>query len=103
MNETFSQVGGVWLGSRSASKPLATLSGYRDALRLSCFGRDYVFPSGNIALSKFRFMLSVGLRIEHVIPLYPGSIVFWVSGLPFSSRFTLLKGQLNALGYEVQD
>jgi hypothetical protein len=100
----FSRVGGIWLGSWSASSPYATLSGYKNALRLSTFGQDYVFLKSNItALGKFRFVLNVGLLIKHTVPLYPESIVFWVSALPFSSRFALLKEQLNALGYEVQD
>jgi hypothetical protein len=103
MNETFSQVGGVWLGSWSASRPLATLSGHQNALRLSCFDQDYVFLKGSITnLSKFRF-ISVGLLIGHTVPLYPRLIVFWVSAFPFNSRFALLKAQLEALGYEVED
>jgi hypothetical protein len=104
VNGTFTQTGGVWLGSWSASKPFATLSAHRNALTLSCFGQDYVFLKDNInGLSKLRFMWNVGLLIGHSIPTYPSSIVFWVSGLPFSSRFALLKERLETLGYEVQD
>jgi hypothetical protein len=101
---TFSQVGGTWIGSWSASSPYATLSGDQDALRLSCFGQDYVFPKCSItALKKFNILISVGLLIGHTVPLYPRSIVFWVSAGPGGSRFALLKEKLNALGFEVQD
>ncbi len=77
LDATFSQKGGARVGWKNVTMPFATLSGGRDALRLSCFGQDYVFHKSNIeSLSKHRGLLSVGLRIHHTVPLYPELIVF---------------------------
>ena len=102
MDEQFSQVGGVWIGGKAASRPYATLYGTQNALRISCFD-EYVFPKDCITtLTKKNILISVGLCIGHTIPLYPRSIIFWVSAGPGGSRFALLKDKLNALGYAVE-
>src|SRR5438045_584648 len=98
----FSQTGGVHLGWWSVSRPYAILSGYRDALRLSCFGREYVFPKSNIeSLSKQRLLFATGLRIKHTVPTYPQFALFGVSALPWSTHFSALKKELESLGYTV--
>jgi hypothetical protein len=103
-NANFSQNGGARIDSWNVTIPYAVLSAYRDALRLSCLGQDYVFPKDRIiALSRHRGLFTVGLRIEHDVPLYPAFIVFWVAVFFKRTRFTLIKERLNALGYEVKD
>lgn len=98
----FTQNGGARIDSWNTS--YATLSGYRTALRLSCLNQDYVFPVSQIvSLRRHRGLFSVGLRIDHSVPLYPGLIVFWVSLALRSSPFALLKERLEALGYEVKE
>ena len=99
----FSQEGGARIDSWNITAPYAVLTGHRNALRLSCWGQDYVFPKTSIvALTRHRGVFSVGLRIEHDVPLYPGYIVFWVSLVLRRSPFAHLKGQLEALGYAVE-
>jgi hypothetical protein len=100
--ETFSLRGGAWVGWSTVSWPLARLSGGETALRLSFFGRDYVFFHSSIrSLSKIRFV-GLGLRIEHTVPTYPQDVVFWAA-LPWSPRrrFYELKAELQRLGYDV--
>jgi hypothetical protein len=104
MDSTFSEPGGARLGWLNVTVPFATLSGGRNALRLSCFDQDYVFDRTSIArLSKFRGMFSIGLQILHTLPVYPEFVVIWVSPVPWSSRFAKLKAKLESLGYEVHD
>src|SRR5262245_43646953 len=102
MDCAFSQIGGARLGWANVTIPYARLSGEQNALRLSCFGRDYEFLRSNIeSLSRFRGLFSVGLRIEHIVPLYPTFVVFWVS--VFRNRpFLMLKKKLEALEYSVR-
>ena len=102
MHEPLLQEGGVWIGRKAASK-YATLYGAPNALRLSCFD-EYVFPKESIVtLRKINLLISVGLQIGHTIPLYPRLIVFWVSVGPGGSRFAILRGKLEELGYAVKD
>jgi hypothetical protein len=100
---TFSQKGGARVGWKNITWPYAILSGGCEALRLSCFGQDYVFHKSKIeGLSKFRGMISVGLQIDHTVPLYPEFIVFWISPIPWTARpFERLKTRLESLGYQV--
>jgi hypothetical protein len=98
----FSWTGGAAVGWMTVSAPVAILSGDGDALRLSCFRREYVFLRSNIeSLSKQRLLLGIGLRIRHTVPTYPQFVVFGVSSLPWSKRFSMLKKQLESLGYTV--
>ncbi len=98
----FSQTGGARIDSSNVTAPYAVLSGHRNALRLSCWGQDYVFPKSSIvALGRHRGLFSIGLRIEHDVPLYPRYVVFWVSLALRRSPFAQLKARLNALGYAV--
>lgn len=86
------------------SAPYAELSVYRGALRLSCIGQDYAFPKETIvALTRYRGLFSIGLRIHHSVPLYPSLMVFWVSMAFRRSRYAKLKERLEAFGYEVED
>jgi len=95
---TFSMRGGAWVGWWwSVSSPYARLSGDRNALRLSCFRRDYVFDKSNIL--SLRKMFWSGLRIEHAVPTYPKTIVFWVPLFRSGKRFAMLKDTLERLGY----
>ncbi len=90
------------IGSKNLTTPFATLSGGQEALRLSCFRQDYVFPKSSIeVLSKHRGMFSIGLRIHHTVPLYPEFVVFWVSPFWGGARFERLKARLESLGYRV--
>ena len=99
----FSQIGGARLDWTNVTIPFARLSGDGNGLRLSCLGRDYVFLKSNIErLSRYRGMLSIGLHIEHTVPLYPKFVVFWVSALPWGGRFLVLKEKLESAGYSVQ-
>jgi hypothetical protein len=100
----FSRTGGVRLNLFNATWPLATLSGDKDSLRLWCpagvffLNRLFVFPRSHIRrLSKYRGILSIGLRIEHTEESFPEFIVFWTFG------FTNLKSELVRLGYDVED
>ena len=99
----FSLRGGAKLNWANITAPFAVLSGDSNALCLSCFRRDYVFHRSCIlGLSKFRGMFSIGLRIEHTVPTYPGFVVFWVSMFPWSIRFSMLKEELERHGYQAQ-
>jgi hypothetical protein len=100
----FSRTGGVRLDFYNATWPLATLSGDKDSLRLWCpagvfsLNRLFVFPRSHIRrLSKYRWLFSIGLRIEHTDESFPEFIVFWTFG------FTKLKSELMRLGYDVED
>lgn len=87
----------------NASYPFATLSVTPDALCLSCLGRDYRFPKGNIrSLSRHQGAISTGLRIEHTDPLAPKFVVFWASVFFWTSGFDKLKTQMEGLGYKVR-
>jgi hypothetical protein len=98
----FALKGGARLNWWNVSAPFAVLSGDGNALRLSCFRRDYVFDKSCILdLSRFRGMFSVGLRIEHTVPTYPEFVVFWVSMFPWSRRFSVFKEELERHGYQV--
>jgi hypothetical protein len=98
----FALRGGARLNWANITTPFAVLSGDGNALRLSCFRRDYVFHRSCIlGLSRFHGMFSIGLRIEHTVPTYPGFVVFWVSMLPWSRRFSVLKEELERHGYRV--
>ena len=104
MTATYTRTGGARLGRFNASWPFAKLSATSDALRLSCFGRNYDFPKGSIRiLSRHRGIFSTGLRIEHSNTSYPDFIVFWASLPPWTSGFRNLKRHLESLGYEFQD
>lgn len=82
----------------------ATLSVSRDALRLWCFGRDYVFLRCQVvSLSGNWGIFNVGLRIHHTVPTYPKFVVFWFVGFPWSSRLATLKARLERLGYKVRN
>jgi hypothetical protein len=103
VNAMFSLKGGARLNWTNITIPFAVLSGDSNALRLSCFRRDYVFDRSCIlGLSRFCGMFSIGLRIEHTVPTYPGFVVFWVSMWPWSRRFAALKEDLERHGYQVQ-
>jgi hypothetical protein len=102
VNAMFALRGGARLNWANVTAPFAILSGDRNALRLSCFRRDYVFHRSCIlGLSRFHGMFSIGLRIEHTVPTYPGFVVFWVSMFPWSRRFSVLKEELERHGYQV--
>jgi hypothetical protein len=103
MTAAFTQTGGARLDTFNATMPFATLSGTQDALKLSCMGRDYVFPKSSIqSLSRHRGLFSVGLRIEHQEKSLPEFVVFWTSTFFFWTwAFSTLKTRLESLGYEV--
>jgi len=103
MTGAFTQTGGVRLDWLNATIPFATLSGTKEALQISCMGREYVFPKKSIqSLSRHRSLFSLGLRIEHNEKSLPQFVVFWTSAFFFWSwRFSLLKTRLESLGYEV--
>jgi hypothetical protein len=104
MTATFTQTGGARLDGFNASWPFAKLSAAPETLRLSCLGRDYVFPRHSIQnLRRHTGIFSVGLRIEHRVQSVPGFVVFWASLFFWTSGFRKLKAQLESLGYEVQD
>ncbi len=103
MTATYAQTGGARLDSLNASWPFAELSADSESLRLSCLGREYVFPRDAIRrLSRHRGIFSVGLRIEHREPSAPEFIVFWASVFFWTAGFGKLKEQLEKLGYEIQ-
>ena len=86
----------------NATWPFAKLSATEDALQLSCLGRDYPFPRQSIrGLRRHRGIFSVGLRIEHNVPSFPASVVFWASVFFWTSGFRKLKTELERLGYEI--
>ena len=100
----FSQIGGARVGWWNAAMPFAVLSGDCNALRLSCFGRDYVFHKTTIGrLSRYSGIFSVGLRIEHRVSLFPSFMVFWVSLAWSNAPFVSLKEKLESLGYMVNE
>ena len=102
MSAPISQTGGARLGHFNASYPFATLSADSQMLRLTCLGRDYVFPRSSIQrLSRHRGLFSVGLRVEHTEPSYPQFIVFWASVFFWTSGFQRLRTQLESLGYAI--
>jgi hypothetical protein len=104
MISSFSQRGGAGIGSLNASWPFATLSANSEALRLSCLGRDYLFPRTSIrTLSRHKGIFSVGLRIEHTEQSFPEFIVFWASAFFWTSGFEKLKARLESLAYEILD
>jgi hypothetical protein len=101
---SYSQAGGASVGSWNASIPLAVLSVHPNALRLSCFGQDCVFFKHNIiALTRYRLLHAVGLRIHHDVAPYPNFVVFWVSSFLVKAPFVRLKERLEACRYEVKN
>jgi hypothetical protein len=103
-NAAFSQIGGARINLMNVTYPYAELSIFRNALRLTCLDREYVFLRGNIiALAKYRGLFSTGLNIRHSVPTYPEFIVFWVNIFGWRSRYAMLKKQLQAFGYEVNE
>jgi hypothetical protein len=103
-NAAFSQIGGARINLMNVTYPYAELSIFRNALRLTCLDREYVFLRGNIiALAKYRGLFSTGLNIRHSVPTYPEFIVFWVNIFGWGSRYATLKKQLQAFGYEVNE
>src|SRR5262245_53785863 len=104
MADVFTQTGGARLDWLNATMPFATLSGTPNALKLSCLGREYVFPKSRIErLSRHRGIFGVGLRIEHQEKSLPQFVVFWASAFFFWSwGFSILRTRLESLGYEVQ-
>ena len=99
---TFTQTGGARLDNFNASFPFATLSGNAEALRLTCLGREYLFPRSSIRrLRRHRGLFSVGLRIEHTQDSLPGFIVFWASVFFWTYGFQKLRTQLESLGYDI--
>jgi hypothetical protein len=104
VSASFRQDGGARLGMFNATWPFATLSATPDALLLSCFGREYVFPKPAIqGLSRHRGLFSVGLRIQHTVASHPKFVVFWASVFWWTSGFRRLKNELEMLGYTVSD
>jgi hypothetical protein len=104
MSTSFWQKGGARIGWKNVTAPFATLSVSREALRISCFGTDYTFPKDTIAgLSRHRGIFSIGLRVQHTVPVYPDFIVFWISFIPWGGRrrFAALKQKLESLGHGV--
>ena len=100
----FSQTGGVRLDMSNVSFPFARLSVYPRELCLSCFGETYRFPKSRIiALSKHRGLFSIGLRIDHNVPVYPKFVVFWIATFFKKSHFASLRERLQAVGYEVRE
>jgi hypothetical protein len=103
MNLAFTQTGGAKLDAFNATMPFAELSGSRDALKLSCMGRDYVFPKSSIqTLCRYRGLFSVGLRIVHNEKSLPQFVVFWTSLFFWTRGFSVLCRRLESLGYEVR-
>ncbi len=102
MSEDSPHTGGARVGSLNATWPFASLSASRDALRLSCLGREYLFPRRSITrLSRQAGLVSTGLRIEHALADVPAFVVFWSSFIPGAGRFQRLEDELESLGYEV--
>jgi hypothetical protein len=104
MSTAITQTGGVRLDSFNATWPFATLSATGTELRLSCLGREYLFPRSHIrSLSRYRGIFSVGLQIEHTDPSIPQFVVFWASVFFWTSGFKTLKAHLESLGYKIRD
>jgi hypothetical protein len=104
MSSSFWQTGGARIGWKNVTVPFATLSASREALRISCFGKDHTFPRDMIeGVSRHRGIFSIGLRVHHTVPVYPDFIAFWVSLIPWGGgrRFAALKEKLESLGYRV--
>ena len=102
MAEAFRQTGGLWFGcggffsAASVTWPLASLEVSDTGLRLTCLGAPYgEFPRASILrLSKYKFLFSSGLRIEHNAKSEP-FVVFW------TFNFSRLKRELEQRGYTV--
>ena len=94
--------GGLTLDCLFWGWPFATLSADHHALKLSCFGRHYIFPrSSLVRLSRQRGLLGVGLRIEHTERSYPQWVVFWPFSFLWGSGFHKLKPKLESVGYTI--
>jgi len=101
---TISKIGGTTLNGAYMGCPFTTLSANRDALNLSCFGRNYFFPKVTIqSLCRHPGLFSVGLRIEHTDRSYPGLVIFWPYSFLRGAGFKKLRAQLKDLGYTVVD
>lgn len=102
VGEAFSRAGGVRLGDFNASWPFARLSANREHIRLSCPGREYLFPRASVTrLCPHRGLLSVGLRLEHREARHPDVVVFWLKPLGGASGLRELESALKRLGYPV--
>jgi hypothetical protein len=103
MTATFTQTGGIRVGEGifdafNAKWPFAHLTITPKQVHLSCFSYQYSFPRDSIRrLSRHRAWFSVGLRIEHTVPMYPVFLVFW------TFKYAALKRQLREMGYAVDD
>jgi hypothetical protein len=98
--ERYRQTGGARLDGVNASWRFAKLSVSEQALGISVFGREYVFPREAITrLSEHRGFVSTGLRIEHRAARAPGLVVFWAS--VGRARFARLATELERRGYAV--
>jgi hypothetical protein len=101
MTATFAQKGGIRAGEGlfsafNASWPFARLLVTPERIHLSCFSYNYSFPKESIRrLSRHRGLFSVGLRIEHSVPMYPVFLVFW------TFKYQALKKHLQEMGYSV--
>jgi hypothetical protein len=101
--DQFTLKGQAWLNWRY-NNLAARLSVDRKALHLSCFGKEYKFPNNRFTtLSRYRWLTSVGLRIDHTVLGHPDFIVFWVCTVFSKRRFAALKESLEALGYQVRE
>ena len=103
MVATFTQTGGIrvgtgWLDAFNASWPFAKLTVTQKQILLSCFSYRYSFPRESIRqLSRHRGWFSVGLRIEHTVPMYDVFLVFW------TFNYGALRRRLREMGYAVDD
>jgi len=50
-----------------------------------------------------RGLFSLGLRIEHTVPVFPSFVVFWISFAWSRAPFARLKEKLESLGYTVHE
>jgi hypothetical protein len=79
----YSQTGGCRVGrnywlSFNATWPFAGIFVYPDELVLSTFLRRYRFARRDISqITRYNFLFSHGLRIEHTVESYPRFVVFW--------------------------
>ncbi|MBM4380866.1 MAG: hypothetical protein FJ086_16425 [Deltaproteobacteria bacterium] len=102
LSEDSRHTGGARVGSLNVTWPFASLSASREVLRLSCLGREYLFPRRSITrLSPHEGLVSTGLRIEHAVADVPAFVVFWSSFIPGAGRFRRLEDELEFLGYAV--
>lgn len=86
MSEVFEITGGARVGWLNWTWPFAHLTAKSDQLSLNVgFGSHYTFTPDTIAAIKPYTMIPVlgwGVRIEHCVPEYPASMIFWTLGSP---------------------